>query len=58
MEDEESIADLCDRLVASNMEIQLQNIVLCRGNIDRITPFCWLKIHLILHINLPRTLQG
>ena len=58
MEDEESIADLCDRLVASNMEIQMHYIVLCRGKIDKITPFCWLKIHLTLHINLPRILQG
>ena len=51
MEDEESIQYLCDRLEASNM--QKHNLDYHIYNINRIIPFCWLKLQLTLHIHVP-----
>jgi hypothetical protein len=51
MEDEESIQYLCDCLVASN--IQIYYLYKDIYKINRIIPFCWLKIQLTLHIDLP-----
>ena len=51
MEDEESIEDLCNHLVASNMHIHTFHQHIC--NINRIIPNCSLKLQLRLHIKIP-----